>query len=248
LTLLLPSLFFLTGLAYAMAGLAGGSTYLALLALFDYPYGSIPKVALLCNLVVSAGGTWHFVKAGHLDFKRIVPFLIGSIPAAYLGGRIPIGRELFTLLLGLSLAAAAARLLILDKVIEATKPPDVKNTWAVGLVSGALLGLISGLVGIGGGIFLAPVLLFLRWAGPRQAAAAASLFILVNSASGLLGQFSKGGLDIPTIHVLPLIAAAFLGGQMGSRLGAGRIPSLSLQRITGFLILTVALRLLGGLW
>lgn len=241
-------LFFLTGLVYAMGGLAGGSTYLALLALFQYPYGSIPKIALLCNLIVSAGGTWHFVKAGHLDLRRVLPFLIASIPAAYLGGRIPVGKELFTLLLGLSLAAAAARLLFLDKAIEAVKAPAIKNTWGIGLILGALLGFLSGIVGIGGGIFLAPVLLFLRWAGPRQAAAAASLFILVNSASGLLGQFTKGGLDIPAAHVIPLFAAAFLGGQIGSRLGAGRIPSLALQRITGLLILTVALRLLGGLW
>lgn len=239
-------LFFLTGLVYAIGGLAGGSTYLALLALFQYPYGSIPKIALLCNLIVSAGGTWHFVKAGHLDLKRVLSFLIASIPAAYLGGRIPIGKELFILLLGISLAVAAARLLILDKVLEALKAPDLKNTWAVGLPLGAILGFLSGLVGIGGGIFLAPVLLFLRWAGPRQAAAAASLFILVNSASGLLGQFAKGGIEIPTAHILPLIAAAFLGGQIGSRLSAGRIPSLALQRITGLLILTVALRLLGN--
>lgn len=237
-------LFFLTGFVYAMGGLAGGSTYLALLVLFQYPYGSIPKIALLCNLIVSAGGTWHFVKARHLDLKRVLPFLITSIPAAYLGGRIPIGKEIFTLLLGLSLTAAAARLLILDRALEALKAPDFRNTWAVGLPVGAALGFFSGLVGIGGGIFLAPVLLFLRWAGPRQAAAAASLFILVNSTSGLLGQFTKGGIDIPTAHIVPLVASAFLGGQIGSRVGTGRIPSLALQRITGFLILTVALRLL----
>lgn len=241
----LTPLFFLTGLTYAMAGFAGGSTYLALLALFQYPYGSIPKIALFCNLIVSAGGTWHFARAGHLKMHKILPFLVGSIPAAYIGGRIPIGKELFTLLLGLSLLAAATRLLMAGKAFEGLKSPDTKRAWMIGLPLGALLGFLSGLVGIGGGIFLSPLLLLLGWADVKEAAAAAALFILANSASGLAGQFAKSGLEESALHMLPLAMAAFAGGQIGSRLGAGRIPSIWLQRITAVLLLAVAAKLLG---
>jgi len=244
LTYLAP-LFFLTGFAYSMAGFAGGSTYLALLALFQYPYGSIPKIALFCNLIVSAGGTWHFTKAGHLKMNKVLPFLIGSIPAAYIGGRIPIGKELFSLLLGLSLLAASGRLMMSVRSFEANVDPGKWRIWMIGLTLGALLGLLSGLVGIGGGIFLSPLLLLLGWADAKQAAAAASLFILANSASGLAGQFAKSGLEVSAVPMIPLALAALAGGQIGSRLGAGRISPLWIQRITAILLLAVAAKLLG---
>jgi len=244
--ILLPSLFFLTALIYSMAGFAGGSTYLALLALFSFPYESIPKVALLCNLIVSTGGTWLFFRAGHLSFRRILPFVVTSIPMAYLGGATPIGKTLFTWLLGLSLMVAALRMLLADKVFESREILSWKTAWVVGIPVGALLGFLSGLVGIGGGIYLAPVLLLMGWANSKQAAASASFFILVNSLSGLAGQLTKGGFTLAAESFLPLLIAVFLGGQIGSRLGSQRLPKVILQRLAAGLILFVSGRLLWG--
>ncbi|MCE9625743.1 MAG: TSUP family transporter, partial [Deltaproteobacteria bacterium] len=164
---LLP-LFFLAALVYATAGFGGGSTYLALLALFAFPYGEMPKLALLCNLVVVSGGCWVFYRNGHFSPKKVLPFVVTSIPAAYLGGRIPIGKELFLWLLALSLLAAGVRMLISERAFVERGDLSWKRAWALGLPIGAGLGLLSGLVGIGGGIFLAPVLYFLGWTNSRE--------------------------------------------------------------------------------
>lgn len=242
-TLLAPA-FFLTALVYSMAGFGGGSTYLALLALFVFPYESMPKVALLCNLVVVSGGCWFFGREGHLPFRKLLPFLVTSIPMAYLGGRMPIDKTFFFWLLGLSLFCAALRLFLSDRTFEPRSPLPSKRVWGVGLPIGGLLGLISGLVGIGGGIFLSPLLLLMGWTNAKQSAAAASLFILLNSLSGLAGQFAKGGWPADFSEIILLMLAVFLGGQIGSRLGSQKIPKLALQRITGGVILFVSFQIL----
>ncbi len=240
LTALIP-LFFLTALVYSMAGFAGGSTYLALLVLFGFPHPAIPKIGLICNLIVAAGGLYHF--AGYVRGRMILPILLGSIPAAYLGGRMPVEEGLFHLLLGLSLVVAASRLLLSSRSSEQRRPASWKRRVAVGFPLGVGLGWLSGVVGIGGGIFLAPILLLLRWADAREAAAAATLFILLNSAAGLAGQFAKGVWPEASM-IAALAAAVFLGGQIGSRLGANRLPVVALQRLTGLFVLGVAGRLL----
>ncbi len=241
---LLVPLFFLTALVYSMAGLGGGSTYLAILTLFSFPHELTPKVALFCNLVVAANGSYLFYKGGHLSLKKILPFAATSIPAAYLGGSLSIGKTLFSILLGIVLLMAALRMFLSDQAFVSKKEISWKHAWRVGLPLGIFLGALSGLVGIGGGIFLGPLLLFLGWADVKQAAASSSLFILVNSISGLLGQFSKGGLHWEGPSLLLLMGAVFVGGQIGSRLGVGRIPKLALQRITALLILVVSVRIL----
>jgi uncharacterized membrane protein YfcA len=237
-------LFFLTAVVYSMAGFAGGSTYLAILVLFSLPYESIPKIALFCNLIVATGGFYFFLKEGHFSPKKVLPFLVTSLPAAFIGGAIPIGKTLFSILLGISLLAAAVRLLVSDAAFNRLKEVSWKRAWRVGLPSGLLLGLLSGLVGIGGGIFLSPLLLFLGWADAKQAAAAAACFILFNSAAGLFGQFLKNDFFPDLVLLLPLGMAVLLGGQIGSRLGSRRIPKLALQRVTALLILAVSIRLL----
>ncbi len=242
----LVPLFFATALIYSMAGFGGGSTYLALLALFSFPYESMPKVALLCNLIVVTGGCWFFYRAGHCKFQKILPFILTSIPMAYWGGTIPIGKRLFTLLLACTLCVAALRMLMSEKAFEARFAPSWKRAWFFGIPVGALLGFLSGLVGIGGGIYLAPLLLLLGWADSKQAAASASFFILVNSLAGLAGQLTKGNLVVGYDSLLPLLFAVFLGGQIGSRLGSRAIPKLALQRITAGLILFISVRLLWG--
>ncbi|MDX1386804.1 MAG: sulfite exporter TauE/SafE family protein, partial [bacterium] len=144
---LLP-LFFLTALIYSTVGFGGGSTYLALLALFSFPYEAMPKVALVCNLVVVTGGCYFFFRQGYFSPKKILPFIVTSIPAAYLGGRIPLGKETFTFLLALSLLFAAFRMLISQKDFEGNSDLSWKKAWWVGIPAGALLGALSGLVGI----------------------------------------------------------------------------------------------------
>ncbi len=246
---ILTGFFFLTALVYSMAGLGGGSTYLALLALFSFPYPLIPKVALFCNLAVVVSGFWLFTKAHHFSLKRALPFVVTSIPMAYWGGSLSIGKTLFTLLLGLSLVVASLRMFFSNSTFQPQSSLSWSKAWIIGLPVGALLGFLSGVVGIGGGIYLTPVLLLMRWTDAKQAAASASFFILVNSIAGLIGQFSKGGFplnhEISTLWIL--VVAAFLGGQIGSRLGSQKIPSQILQKVSASLTLYASGRLLMGL-
>lgn len=248
----LVPLFFLTALIYSMAGFGGGSTYLALLVLFGLPYESIPKIALLCNLVVVSGSFIHFYRRGHFSLTRVLPFVLTSIPLAYLGGRIPISEDLFMILLGLTLAIAGLHLLLKSvrpelvegRICGSTSSP--RTIVGIGVAVGGAVGFLSGLVGIGGGIFLAPILYFLRWGDARQIAATACFFILVNSAAGLLGQLTKVGMTVSWSEMLPLAIAVLIGGQIGSRFAVGKMPLMSLQRVTAAIILLVAMRILGG--
>lgn len=238
----LPIAFFFIALCYAMIGFGGGSSYLAMLTLAGLPYQSIAPLALGCNLVVTSGGTWHFYRAGHFKRKNVLPFLVSSIPMAYLGGRILISKELFCFLLGLSLLAVAFRMFLPNQAFEKGKDIAWEEAWTIGLPLGALLGFLAGLVGIGGGIFLAPLLLLMRWANVKEAAAASSFFIMANSISGLLGQLHKGAFDFN--YFLPLGLAVLVGGQIGSRLGAYRVPKVRLQQGMAVFILYAAIKLI----
>lgn len=244
--ILIP-LFFLTAAVYSSAGLGGGSTYLALLSLFGFSHTSIPLFALSCNILVVGGGFWHFRRAGFFHSRHVLPFLITSIPLAYLGGSLTIGKTVFSLLLAFSLACAAWRLFLRGHE-QQLKVVSRKESCLVGLPTGAGIGFLSGLIGIGGGIFLSPLLLLLRWADPRQTAAAASLFILVNSVAGLMGQLSKSQAVEHPMLLLPLLGAVFLGSQLGARLGAFKLPLPALQRITAGILLFSSMRILVGEW
>ncbi len=240
-------LFFITALIYSLVGFGGGSTYLALLILFHFPFETIPKIALVCNIVVVLGGVIQFAKGGHLKIKKILPFVLLSIPFSYLGGAMVIDKTLFLILLGLSLAAAGLRLLFFHDAKRCGTILQRKGEAAIGFLTGGVLGFLSGLVGIGGGIFLAPLLYFLKWGNPKEIAAASSFFIFVNSISGLLGQFSKKGEGLDFLTLIPFVLAVFLGGQIGSRLGAEKISFLKLQQLTASLILYVSFRIFWGL-
>ncbi len=237
-----PVAFFVIALFYAMVGFGGGSSYLAVLVLAGFNYQQIPMIALGCNLIVTLGGCWHFYKAGHFKLKVILPFVVTSIPMAYWGGRIDISQQFFCLLLGLSLLFVAIRMFMNFNSSQEVKEISWKKAWLVGIPVGSGLGFLAGLVGIGGGIFLSPLLILLRWVNIKQAAAAASFFIVVNSLAGLTGHLHK---DFGSINFfLPLAAAVFIGGQVGSRLGAYKIPKHRLQQLLGVLILYVAFKLL----
>lgn len=242
----LAALFLLTAVLYASVGFGGGSTYNALLVLADTDYRVLPSIALICNLIVVLGGTWRFQRAGHLDLNFALPFVALSVPAAFFGGLMPIDRQTFVLVLGLALLAAGLLMLFgPQRGDQQARPSSRLRTWAVGLPLGGAIGLLAGMVGIGGGIFLAPCLHLMRLAPAKQIAATASLFIAVNSASGLVGQVSKSSVQLTTTlpPYLWLFAAVFVGGQIGSRLGAGPISPKTLRRLTGLLVLYVSLRL-----
>lgn len=243
---LLVAFFFVTALLYASVGFGGGSTYNALLVLNDADYRLIPSIALVCNIIVVAGGVWRFSRAGHLPFRRLTPFIVASVPAAWFGGRIPVSETAFIAALGFALLASGLRL-ALEKDRE-TAAGYVKPTApALAFAIGAALGFLAGLVGIGGGIFLAPALYFLRWGRPRAIAGACSFFILVNSLSGLAGQLVKLG-DLGALSAFadywPLFPAVLIGGQIGSGLGSAGLKPLVVKRLTAILILYVAARLL----
>ena len=243
--------FFLTALLYASVGFGGGSTYNALLVLSDVDYRILPAIALLCNIIVVAGGVWRFGAAGHLQINRTIPFIAASIPLAWIGGRLPVSEEMFVGLLGIALAASGIRML-LQKPPSLAEDQNDPRPWLAALIGGSL-GFLSGIVGIGGGIFLAPILHMLRWGSARAIAGTCSLFILVNSAAGLGGQLTKLG-SMALIGELSaywlLFPAVLIGGQIGSRLGATGLSETLMRRMTAILVLYVAGRLLlrwGGL-
>lgn len=237
-------LFMATAAAYSSVGFGGGSTYLALLAAAGVSYAVLPSTALACNIVVTAMGCYKFARAGYFRAKTVVPFLAASVPAAYLGGRIPIGKHLFLLLLGLSLLAAAARLFLPDARFKRVRDVSWARSVTMGLPIGFGLGFLSGLTGIGGGIFLSPVLYFLGWAEARVVAASAAVFILANSVSGLAGQVAKDSFAFSPELALPLAAAALIGSHVGAEFGSSVLSGGVLRRMTAALIFIVSLNVL----
>ncbi|WP_298019230.1 sulfite exporter TauE/SafE family protein [uncultured Parasphingopyxis sp.] len=246
----LAGLFALTALLYAMVGFGGGSTYNALLVLSGTDYRLLPAIALLSNIIVVSGGSWRFWRAGHVRFDRLWPWFLLSIPAAWLGGRIAISETVFIGLLGGALLIAGLQLAFERHAgAEATEGRALPLPLQAGIGGG--IGLLSGLVGIGGGIFLAPILYLLRWGPAREIAGTASVFILVNSLAGLTGQLMKLD-DFGQVEALQdywlLFPAVLIGGQIGSRIGSTRLPPLLVKRMTAVLILYVAARLLWRWW
>lgn len=247
---LLSLLFFIVAWIYSSVGFGGGSSYMALLILLNVSYKFAPSLALTCNLIVAGGGAYHFFRHKHFFPRLLLPFMVSSIPFAYWGGKIPVEKEVFMLLLGITLLMAGSRMLFFsqdkrtlgkNEILSPTDIPSLK----VAIPLGALIGFLSGIVGIGGGIFLAPVLYAFSRAKPKQISAAASVFIFCNSLAGLTGQLQK--IHQPSmiyIEYWPLLMAVFLGGQIGGRLGARNFSHNLVAKVTGFLIITVAIRLL----
>ena len=235
--------FFGTALLYASVGYGGGSTYNALLALSGIDYRLLPAIALACNIVVVTGGSVRFARAGIMPWRGALLLTAIAAPAAFLGGLTPIGETAFLTLLGASLVLTALTMLI--PVGDRDGEPTRAARW-MPLVA-APIGYLAGLVGIGGGIFLAPLLHLARWDSARAIAATASLFILVNSLFGLTGQMLKGGADRLASAVtlgLPLLLAVAIGGQIGSLLAARLLPPRGIRWLTAALTLWVGVRLL----
>jgi uncharacterized membrane protein YfcA len=233
--------FFTIALLYATVGFGGGSSYLAMLAVSNVPYELMPKIALVCNLLVVTSGSYLYYKSGYFSKKLILPFMMSSVPMAFLGGLYPVSEKVFLGLLATSLLFAGLRVIFVkNHEAEATKLPSL----AVSLIVGGLLGLLSGVVGIGGGIFLSPIMLNLKWGKAKEVAAVASCFILVNSISGLIGQLAKSG-SFDVFSYWPLFVSVIIGGQIGSRISIHhKVTQIYVQRGTGILILMIAGRLL----
>jgi uncharacterized membrane protein YfcA len=243
----LALLFFVTAILYASVGFGGGSTYNALLVLAGTDYRILPSVALVCNLIVVTGGTWQYWRSGDLKPAFALPFVASSIPLAWFGGTMPIERETFVMFLGLSLLAAGLAMWFQPPESKASPPGSPLVNWFVGLPVGGAIGFLSGMVGIGGGVFLAPCLHLLRLGDPKRIAATSSFFIMVNSIAGLVGQTMKQGstthLDQLTDYTW-LFVAVLIGGQIGSRLSARALSGHIVKRLTAVLVLYVAGRLL----
>ncbi len=247
-------MFALTALLYASVGFGGGSTYTALLALAEDNYRVLPLVSLTCNLLVTTGSVWHFQKAGLYRSSQLAPVLFVSVPASLIGGLTPISANAFYGLLGSMLLVAGLSLLWESFRPRASGPPPVLasgNTPAAAGI-GLVIGYLSGMVGIGGGIFLAPVLHFLNWDSPKRIAAAASLYIATNSAAALIGKFVALGdfalaSDAASRH-WPLAIAVLLGGAVGRRVLTSKLPERSIKVGTAALIIYVAYKILLKAW
>lgn len=238
--------FLMVAFLYASVGFGGGSTYTALLIESGLDWRLVPPVSLMCNIVVVAGGVYHFARAGHIDLKLAAPLVLTSIPAAFLGGYVRLSETSFLLILGVALLVAGG-LLVFDRSFRSETKAQTPATTGSGLVLGAMLGGLAGVTGIGGGIYLAPVMHLFRLAAARTVAATCSLFILVNSLAGLAGQVSKlGAAALPLMRwqYLALPVAVFAGGQLGSRAAAKWLPVSPIRRLTGAVIVLVALRIL----
>ena len=231
-------LFFCVALLYSSAGFGGGSSYLAILALFPIEYTSLRVIALLCNITVVIGSVYLFYRNDLIPYKKVLPLIILSIPMAYIGGTLVMSERTFFIILG-ALLVLASLFMVYEKGNEVKHLPKYSN----GLIGGGI-GFLSGLVGIGGGIFLSPVLYLTKWHVPKSIAATTALYILVNSLAGLAGQISSSDIHLDVILISALVVSVFIGGQIGSRLTIFRFKPIWVKRISAILILLVGVRIL----
>lgn len=237
--LLLAALFFAAALLYSSVGHAGASAYLAAMALVGVAPDTMRPTALVLNLFVASIVIVRFARAGHLPWRSLVPLAAGSVPMAFLGGSIHLPGEVYRPLVALVLLAGAVRLATAAPVSDDADRPGVPVV--AGVLAGAGIGLLAGLTGTGGGIFLTPLLVLAAWTGTRSAAGLSGAFILVNSVAGLAGLLT-GGVELPA--TIPLwVAAVLAGGLIGSWLGAARFSVLNLRRALAFVLVLAAVKL-----
>ena len=241
--IILSILFFVTAILYASVGFGGGSTYLALLLIWGVPYYIFPVIALICNIFVVSGNSFNYIKAGNLNLKLLIPYLIGSIPLAFIGGSLEIDKNLLEIFLFIVLAIAGTLLLINFKSYDDNKSSYKDIPILISILIGGILGFVSGVVGIGGGIFLSPILFLIKAAKPKHIVTAASLFILINSISGVIGQLTKNVVlsDISNYWYLFLIV--IIGGHIGNFVSLKVFPTRLLALVTSGLVLFVAIRM-----
>jgi uncharacterized protein len=235
---LLGGLIAAAAVLYASVGHGGASAYLAAMALFGVPAAVMKPAALVMNLGVAGVGTLRFASASLVPWRLLLPLCAGSVPAAYVGGLIQLPTRSHRLLLGVVLLIAAVRLAMRSRTTDLRPAPAAPVLVAIGLV----FGFVAGLTGVGGGIFLSPLLILARWEDPKRTAGASAVFILVNSAAGLAGHLAAGGA-VPAA-ALPLTAVALVGGLFGSWLGARRLVPFTLRRLLAVVLVVAGVKLL----
>jgi uncharacterized protein len=242
--LALAALFLPTALLYSSVGFGGGSTYNALLVLSGTDYRAIPTISLVCNILVVGVGCWRFARDGNVPWSRMWPLILLSVPMAWLGGRTPVPERAYVGLLAAALALSGIAMLWQPERVSARA--DMPKASPFEPVIGGALGYLSGLVGIGGGIFLAPILYLLRWGGAKAIAGTCAAFIFVNSIAGLAGQLGKDD-GFNRVQALGsywlLFPSVVIGGLLGSALGSGRLRPAHVRYATAVLVLYVAVRL-----
>ncbi|MEO8225293.1 MAG: sulfite exporter TauE/SafE family protein [Gammaproteobacteria bacterium] len=230
---ILTAAVFAVAILYSSVGHAGASGYIAVMSLLSVAPAEIKPIALTLNILVASIGTWQFWRAGHFSWSLFWPFALLSVPLAFVGGYLNLPTHIFKVLVGIILLVSAVQFLVRPPAeSDPTQPPRF-----VALGTGGVLGLLSGLTGTGGGIFLTPLLIFMRWAKTKSASAVSALFILVNSASGLAGNFTATQ-NFPAF-AWALVVAAGIGGTIGSYFGSQQLPPTAIKRLLA-VVLTIA--------
>ena len=239
--LLISGLVFIVAALYSSVGHGGASGYLAILALYSVSSPLMSSTALILNVIVSGIGLTMFWRAGHAQLRTLWLFAIGSVPAALIGGLLVVPHQVYSALLIIALTVAAFRLAFQfgESSIESVTPKKPSRLVTVSV--GASIGLLSGIVGVGGGIFLGPILLLAKWANAKQTAGICAGFIFVNSLAALAGRGLNGTLQIGTLA--PFLAAALLGGIIGSYLGAQRFSPMLIRKVLAVVLMIAVIKL-----
>jgi len=240
---ILSFLFFLTAILYSSVGFGGGSTYLALLLIWGVPYQIFPIIALCCNIIVVSGNCFNYIKTGNINIKLLSPFLISSVPFAFIGGSLQLDKSFFEILLFVVLTLAGLSLLLKFRSFDEQKEINSNIPKITSFLIGGSIGFVSGVVGIGGGIFLSPVLLLIKAGKTRHIATTASLFIFINSISGLIGQSTKGFTLNEIYNYWPLFLLVLIGGQLGNFLNIKILSTRVMILFTAGLVIFVSVRM-----
>lgn len=233
---LLLLLVFVVAVLYSSAGFGGASGYLLAMSFFDIPANVMSSTALVLNIFVSTISFTSYFRAGHFRLKLLIPFLIASIPAAFLGGTFKLTEQTYSILLYAVLTYLALRMTFFPVLSDkADWTPHPVPLWAA-LTSGAVIGFLSGMIGIGGGIFLSPLIILLGWGNSKEAAASAGAFIAINSISGLVGRFANGTFSLGEFGI-PLLVIGLIGALIGSQLGAVKFSGAGVRRVLGFILI-----------
>ena len=234
----LSAAIFTVAVLYSSVGHAGASGYIAVMSLASLAPEIIKPTALALNILVASIASWHFMRAGHFAWRTFWPFALLAVPLAFVGGHVTLPAQAFKLLLGAVLLFSAARFAMASRDDTLRNQPPLVPA----LASGAVIGLLSGLTGTGGGIFLTPLLLHMRWAQAKQAAAVSALFILLNSSAGLAGNFASTR-QLPD-YLVPLLASAAVGGFIGAYLGSRHFAPAWIKRFLAAVLLIAGLKLI----
>ncbi len=239
------ALFFIVALIYSSVGLGGGSSYTALMVILGYSTAVIPTVSLVLNLLVTSVGSFNFIRNRHARFDLVVPFLVTSIPMSYLGGALHLPEAVFHWVLLASLVVVALRIYFW-RGTAFKLALDRTGKIAVSLLTGAALGLVAGMVGIGGGVYLVPLIIILGLGSEQEAAACGAIFVWLNSLAGLLSRMEYNTINLT--DYLPLIVAVIAGGALGSWLGAFRLSRTAMEKILGVIVVMAIILLVRSIW